>query len=88
MKICRVNKINLRVILPPYSKEYLDFINQRDIWSKDIEQLKKMDTANQIDLIDLQYFFFEENNPYQFFLNPDHLNDLGSQKLSTFLSIN
>lgn len=85
IELCSANDIDLKVIIPPYTEEYLNFINSWGIWKSDLDLLNSTELLN---VVDLQEYFHNEDDIYQFFLDPDHLNEKGGEIISDFIATN
>jgi|TARA_B110001452_G_C15241025_1_gene429662 hypothetical protein len=85
IQLCSENDIDLKVIIPPYTEEYLNFINSWGFWKSDLDLLKARELIN---VVDIQEYFHNEDNIYQFFLDPDHLNEKGEEIINDFLTTN
>lgn len=64
IELCSENDIDLKVIIPPNTEEYLNFINCWGIWKSDLDLLNSKELLN---VVDLQEYFHNEDDIYQFF---------------------
>ena len=85
IQLCSENDIDLIVIIPPYTEEYLNFINSWGIWKSDLDLLKSRVSIN---VVDLQEYFHHEDNIYQFFLDPEKKKKKGGKIISDFIAAN
>lgn len=65
--ICRSNHINLKILIAPYTQEYLDFINQTSQWQSDRTKLFHLIENKEITFFNFQNLFNNKPNKYDFF---------------------
>lgn len=83
IKICQQNGIQVVLLFPPAYKAYRDQINKKQLtqtYSKIDSLVKEYDNCRFIDI------FADTNYIARDFLDADHLNNLGSRKMSQFLN--
>ena len=69
------------ILSHPKSEKYDWLIPTRS----DLDLLKARELIN---VVDIQEYFHNEDNIYQFFLDPDHLNEKGEEIINDFLTTN
>ena len=80
--------VKLNFVIPPYTKEYLRFIESNNFWDSNKKTLKDLDSLNNIDFYDFSDYFNKSKDYWQYFNDLDHMTIEAGHELSELITNN
>lgn len=88
LSVTKKFNIKLNVVITPYTKEYLRFIESNSFWDSDKKKLKNLDRLNQINFYDFSEYFNQRKDYWKYFYDLDHMTFESGQELSVVITNN
>ena len=80
--------VKLNFVIPPYTKDYLRFIESNNFWDSNKKTLKNLDSLNYINFYDFSDYFNQRRDYWQYFQDLDHMTIESGQELSELITNN